>query len=138
MMNSVADRFIAALGKLESSRSVDEIASLFAADSEVGNVVVPEKFHGPEGAREFWSKYRETFEEMRSTYRSQIFSETGASLEWITEGTTKDNNPIHYEGVSILEFENDKIKRFRAYFNPAVLAHQIEPSAAKAARPQSQ
>ncbi len=131
MLNSIADRFIAALGKLESSRILDEIAPLFAADSEIGNVIAPEKFNGPEGAREFWSKYRETFEEMRSTYRSQIFSETGAALEWITEGTTKNGNPIRYEGVSILEFEGDKIKRFRAYFNPTALAHQIDPTLEK-------
>jgi ketosteroid isomerase-like protein len=135
-MSSVAEQFVAALGKLEESRNVDEITSLFAADSEIGNIVVPEKFQGPEGAREFWSKYRDTFEEMHSTYRSQISSETGASLEWITEGTSKDHHPVRYEGVSILEFENGQIKRFRAYFNPAALAHQIEPAAGKAAAAQ--
>ena len=125
MTNSLADRFIAALHKLEASGDVSEMASLFTPDGEIGNVIVPDKFHGPDGARVFWTKYRETFAEMESSFRTQVFAETGAALEWTTKGTTSNGHSIEYEGVTMLEFAGDKIKRFRAYFDPAALTEQV-------------
>ena len=71
MSEQIAKRFIEALGKLEAGRELEELVRLFAPDAEVGNVVSPEKFHGQEGAREFWgAKYRDTFGEVRSTFRN--------------------------------------------------------------------
>lgn len=131
MAQSLLHRFIESLGRLESERDLDSIVSLFSDTAEVGNVVVPAKFHGPEGVREFWSKYRDTFGKMQSTFRNHFASENRAALEWTTEGTTVNGTPIRYEGVSILEMEGDKIKRFRAYFDAGSLGHQIEATAPK-------
>ena len=83
-----------------------------------------------EGAREFRTKYRETFGEVRSTFRNRIVTPDRAALEWTTEGTTANGAPFSYEGVSILEIEGDLITRFRAYFDPEVLGRQIEKAAA--------
>ncbi len=121
----IADKFTEALGRLESGRDLETIAALFAENSEVGNVVAPEKYHGQNGAREFWEKYRDTFGEVRSTFRNRIITDGRAALEWVTEGTTRADSPVSYEGVSILEIEGDKIKRFRAYFNAGALGQQI-------------
>ncbi len=131
MPQSLADRFVEALGRLESQRDVDTIVSLFSDNAETGNVVVPEKFHGQDGVREFWTKYRETFGEMRSTFRNRFASESRAALEWSTEGTTVSGTPVHYDGVSILEMDGDKITRFRAYFDAGALGRQIESAAEK-------
>jgi ketosteroid isomerase-like protein len=126
MSEQVAKRFIEALGKLEAGRELEEIVRLYAADAEVGNVVSPEKFRGPEGAREFWgAKYRDTFGEVRSTFRNVFASENRAALEWTTEGTTGDGTPIKYDGVSIIETEGDEIRRFRAYFDAGALGRQL-------------
>ncbi len=68
MSEQIAQRFVEALGRLEAEGDVEGMAELFAEDAETGNVVSPEKFHGREGAREFWgAKYRDTFGEVRST-----------------------------------------------------------------------
>jgi ketosteroid isomerase-like protein len=126
MSEQLANKFIEALGKLEAGRDLETIVSLFAEDCEVGNVVSPEKFSRRDGAREFWgAKYRDTFGEVRSTFRNVFATEGRAALEWATEGTSKDGAPVSYEGVSILEFDGELIARFRAYFDAGDLGRQI-------------
>jgi ketosteroid isomerase-like protein len=126
MSERVAKRFVEALGRLEDGRDLETIASLFAEESEIGNVVSPEKFHGRNGAREFWgAKYRDTFGEVKSTFKNIFAAGNRAALEWTTEGTTADGSPIRYEGVSILEVEGDSITRFCAYFDAGSLGRQI-------------
>ncbi len=130
MSEQTAQKFIEALGRLEAERDLETIVGLFAPDCEVGNVVSPEKFHGPDGAREFWgAKYRDTFGEVRSTFRNVFAAGDRAALEWTTEGTTANGAPFNYEGVSILEIEGDTITRSRAYFDPEALGRQIERAA---------
>ncbi len=124
--NDFADRFTDALGRLEKERDVEPITMLFDTNAEVGNVIAPEKFHGPEGARDFWIKYRNTFESLRSTFRNRILGDGRIALEWTTEGTSGDGNRVEYEGVSILEVQGGKITRFRAYFDAGSLARQME------------
>ncbi len=125
MAERVAEKFIEALKALEESRDLEQIVALHAESADVGNVVAPEKFHGRDGAREFWTKYRDTFGEVNSTFRNRIITENRAALEWTTEGTSSGGEPINYEGVSILEIEGEQITRFRAYFNAGALGQQI-------------
>jgi len=125
MSQQIADKFIEALHKLEESRELETITGVFAEDSEVGNVVAPEKFNGQNGAREFWTKYRDTFGEVHSTFRNIIITGNRAALEWTTEGTTSGGAPVKYEGVSILEIEDGAITRFRAYFDAGDLGRQV-------------
>jgi limonene-1,2-epoxide hydrolase len=125
MAREMAERFIDALYKLEEGRDVEPIVATYAEDCEVGNVNVPEKFHGPDGARRFWTEYRETFGEMKSEFRNIIATDDRAALEWTTTGTSADGKPVAYDGVSILEVAGDKITRFRAYFDPGDLGRQM-------------
>lgn len=90
----------------------------------VGNVAVPDTFQGQDGAREFWTQYRKTFDEMKSTFRNIFATDGRAALEWTTEGT-EEGDTVSYEGVSILEIEGDEVKRFMAYFDPSYLNRQI-------------
>ena len=126
MPEKLAERFIECLNALEASRDTDGLAALFTAEAEVGNVIAPEKFHGSEGAREFWKKYRDTFETVRSTFRNQIIDGNRVALEWHTEGTSIQGARVEYDGVSVLELSGNQISRFRAYFDPAALGRQME------------
>jgi ketosteroid isomerase-like protein len=126
MSEQLAEKFIEALGRLETERDLEAIVSLFAPDCEVGNVVSPEKFQGRDGAREFWgAKYRDTFGEVRSTFRNVFATDTRAALEWTTEGTASDGTPLNYDGVSILETDGEHITRFSAYFDAGRLGRQL-------------
>jgi steroid delta-isomerase-like uncharacterized protein len=125
MSVKIVESFIAALGKLEASHEVEAIVSTFAEDCKLGNAATPRRFNGREGAREFWRQYRDTFGEMKSTFRNVIATENRAALEWATEGTIHAGAVFSYEGVSIMELEGGAIKRFHAYFDSKELGGQI-------------
>jgi limonene-1,2-epoxide hydrolase len=120
----VANDFVEALHKLEEDRDVEALVEIHAEDCEVGNVSVSQTFRGHEGLREFWTAYRKTFGEMRSTFRNVFATEEGAALEWRTEGTS-NGDTVSYAGVSILEVEGGKVRRFMAYFDPRALTPQV-------------
>lgn len=124
MSEQVAESFKEALWKLEEDQDVEPMISVLTDDCEVGNVAVPKTFHGHDEAREFWTSYRKTFDEMKSTFRNIFADEGRAALEWTTEGT-ENGHTVSYEGVSVLEIEDDKVKRFMAYFDPSYLNRQI-------------
>jgi SnoaL-like domain len=124
MSQQVADDFVEALRKLEEDRDVEPLVEIHADDCEVGNVSVSETFRGHEGLRGFWTEYRKTFGEMKSTFRNVFATEQGAALEWTTEGISNGNTVI-YDGVSILEIDGGKVRRFIAYFDPRALTPQV-------------
>ncbi len=124
MSKEVANDFVEALHKLEEDRDVEALVEIHAEDCEVGNVSVSQTFRGHEGLREFWTAYRNTFGEMRSTFRNVLATEEGAALEWTTEGTS-NGDTVSYAGVSILEVEGGKVRRFMAYFDPRALTPQV-------------
>ena len=124
MSKEVAENFKEALWKVEEDQDLEPMLDILSEDCEVGNVAVPKTFSGHEEARQFWTSYRKTFDEMKSTF-SNVFADEGrAALEWTTEGT-EDGDTVSYDGVSILEIEGDKVKRFMAYFDPSYLNRQI-------------
>jgi hypothetical protein len=82
----------------------------------VGNVSVPGIFRDHEGLREFWASYRSTFGEMKSEFGNVILTDDRAALEWTARGTSSGDS-VSYDGVSILEIEGDKVRRFMAYFD---------------------
>jgi len=125
MSQEVADRFVEALCKLEQDRDVEALVEIHTEDCDVGNVAVPRTFSGHDGLREFWTSYRDTFGDMKSEFRNVFADEEGhAALEWNTTGKA-NGNEISYDGVSLLEIEDGKVTRFRAYFDPRTVNEQV-------------
>ena len=121
----VADRFVEALRRLEEDRDVEALVEIHTDDCDVGNVAVPRTFSGHGGLREFWTSYRDTFGEMKSEFRNVFADDAGhAALEWNTSGDA-NGNEVSYDGVSILEVEDGKVSRFRAYFDPRTVNEQV-------------
>ena len=77
MSQEVAERFKEALWKLEEDRDVEALVEIHAEDCSVGNVAVPKTFNGHDGLREFWTNYRNTFDEMKSEFRNVFADEAG-------------------------------------------------------------
>jgi ketosteroid isomerase-like protein len=126
-MAGMAQTFAEALQRTEESRDPDHVARLFAPDAELSNYTHRES--GIEGARRFWFTYLEQFSDIRSTF-SRIIEEGGqAALVWTSEGTLKGGQPIAYSGVSIIEADGDKVRRFETYYDSAVfLRPESSPS----------
>ena len=121
----VADRFVEALRKLEADRDVEALVEIHTEDCDVGNVAVPKTISGHDGLREFWTGYRDTFGEMKSEFRNVFADDQGhAALEWNTSGNANGND-VSYDGVSLLEIEEGKVTRFRAYFDPRSVSGQV-------------
>jgi ketosteroid isomerase-like protein len=113
MSKEVADKFVEALVEIHTE------------DYDVGNVAVPRTFSGHDGLREFWTSYRDTFGDMKSEFRNVFADEAGhAALEWNTSAQANGND-VSYEGVSLLEIEDGKVSRFRAYFDPRTVNDQV-------------
>ena len=89
MFDRLARRFIDALGRLESGRDVEPFVATFADDSEVGNVLAPERFPGHAGARRFWTEYCEAFADVRWSFRNVVAADARAALEWTTRAPAR-------------------------------------------------
>lgn len=123
-----AQTFIDALHKLEGERDLDTIAGLYAPDADIVNPVVEHDHEGKGGAREFWAAYRKTFDTIRSEFRHVLDHDGAALLEWTSTGTAADGGEFRYSGVSVLEYDDRGIHRFRAYFDPKDLGEQLTHS----------
>ncbi|MBC7693554.1 MAG: nuclear transport factor 2 family protein [Methylotenera sp.] len=119
--NQKVDRFIQALATLEKAGTVQAICDLFDDSCEVKNFLFPEPLKGRQGAETFWTEYRDSFQTIESRFTHRSETENTVVLEWISEGTLKTGHPVSYSGVSILEFDGDRIRSFRAYYDSAAL-----------------
>lgn len=108
---------------LEHYRRLDPLVGLFTEDAAlVRQDRAPE--HGSTGAREFWTDYRDMFDDIESTFThisSHISSTTEVVvLEWIGTGSLSTGRPIRYPGASVLVVTDDRITGFRTYYDSAV------------------
>lgn len=126
MASERVQRFLDALRALEESGDVGPMSSLFTSDCEVSNVASPHVWQGIEEAHRFWRDYRGNFVDVRSEFRSIIEAGDKAALEWSSQGEAVGGQSIEYEGVTLLEFEGDQIRRLRAFFDPARLGRQLD------------
>ena len=125
MSEKIADEFIQALWMLEETKDAGPLTALYTDDALIGNVIAPDQYRGPDGAKTFWTEYRGSFDTAKSQFRNVIASDSGAALEWTTEGVSFSGSPLSYSGVTILEIKDGKISRSSAYFDPAALGRQM-------------
>ena len=125
LSREVADKFVEALRRLEEDRDIEALVKVHTEDCDVGNVAVPRTFLGHEGLRKFWTSYRDTFGEIKSEFRNVFADDAGhAALEWNTSGDANGKD-VSYDGVSLLEIEDGRVSRFRAYFDPRTVSEQV-------------
>lgn len=127
-MAGMADTFAKTLQQIEESRDPEPLLRLFAAEAELRNLAIAEA--GQDGARRFWDIYLAQFERVRSEFSHMIESDGQAALVWTSEGTLKDGQPIRYRGVSILEHDGDKVRRFETVYDSAAFVRPESTAAA--------
>lgn len=126
-----AQRFVEALTKLEESGELEPLLALFAEDSQVSNVASSRVFTGLDGVRQFWTEYKAVLAQVKSTFRNMIESGDRVALEWETQGTAQNGAAVNYEGVSIIEWDGARIRRFYAYFDPGLLGREMAQGTAR-------
>lgn len=130
----LAQQFIDALHTLEQGGpdDVDALVVMFSDEARLVNAALKlagEERHGQDGARQFWTEYRRTFGEARSEFFQVTANEQSAGLFWTTKGTGNDGQPMEYDGVSLLVFDDaGKITLFRGYYDTRELGREVGAS----------
>jgi len=122
-----AQTFIAALHGIENDEpaSVDQIADLFAENAELTNPAIDREGSSRVGRAQiagFWKSYRASFREIHSEFFEITASDRAAGLFWRSTGAHITGEPVAYEGVSLLDFDDSgKIVRFKGFYD----SHQV-------------
>ena len=119
MASEIAERFMQTLQQIEETKNVEPLVLLFAEDAELNNLAMLEPLRGQDGAHQFWQKYLSAFKQIHSHFTHITEGNDTVVLEWISDGTRPDGEPIKYPGVSIVEIKEDKVQRFRTYYDSA-------------------
>jgi ketosteroid isomerase-like protein len=122
MPKEVTQRFMQALQEAEQRKDPTPLVELYAEDSTTHNLAIG-PFEGREGAREFWQKYLDVFQEIRSEFYGQADDERTGVMEWIARGALASGHPIEYRGVSVIEVEDGLVTKFRTYYDSAAFVN---------------
>lgn len=115
----ITQRFLDALAALEGRRSLGAMTEVFSDASRLSRLGRPAE-RGPDGVRSFWREYRDQFgDRVESQFSRLIETDQVVTLEWTTDGVLSTSRPISYTGVSVFEFDGDKITDFRTYYDSA-------------------
>jgi ketosteroid isomerase-like protein len=121
-----AQTFAQALQQFEKDHDLDAFARVFADDAQL---LRPEQRGGEQGAdgvRAFWQQYLAPFETIRSEFSRVVEAGPLGELEWTSRGSAGSGKEVEYQGVSLLEFDDDGlVKRFATYYDTAALAHRL-------------
>lgn len=121
MASETASRFIDALHRLEDERDEQTLVELFADDAEIRHPGHRAVEHGREGARRFWHDYRCTFEAIHSEFHRVVEHDGLCFLEWTGRGRVHKEEPVEYQGVTVLEMDDGHIRAMRTYYDPTQL-----------------
>ena len=125
--NDTARRFIAALRMVEQRRDLEPMVELFTDEAELSRLDGQDARRGPDGAREFWTEFRESFDEIKSTVVHATEGENAVALEWHAEGTLPGGQDFSCTGVSVVDIDGARVTGFRTYYDSA--AFVAEPAA---------
>ena len=126
MSQQRAQLFIEAVHALEERGDLDTLVAQFAEDANLINVNLPAPMTGPEGVRQFWEDYGSLFSEIHSAFSHVVVQDDEVALEWTGIGKLAANNePIEYDGVTMLTFRDGKIAAFRGYFDQMALTQRV-------------
>lgn len=118
-----ARRFTDALHALDrDADALDGMLELFAEEAELSNaateLIGEGGFRGRDGARTFWSEYREQFAEAETEFRHVTAGENSAGLFWSTRGKAASGESLNYVGATLLVFDDaGLVERFHGYYD---------------------
>lgn len=120
----IAQQFIDQLHRIEDGNpdSVEALVGMFSDDAELSNSIMQSQAGhrvGRDSIAQFWREYSSSFGSIHSEFFDVTTSDHSAGLFWRSSGTGQSGQPVSYEGVSLLMFDDaGKIRQFRGYFDP--------------------
>jgi hypothetical protein len=115
-----AQAFMKALQDMEKDRNANRLAEQFSHSCKLWRQSYSHSYEGHERTLDFWNEYLNQFQSIETNFTNVLERDDLAVLEWESRGALQGGRPIHYRGVSILEFdEENKVKTFKTYFDSA-------------------
>ncbi len=121
-------RFVDALHTLEAGGDTQPLAALVAPSAEVLSIDGVGPRHGPEGMTDLFTQYRAQFEHVETTFTRITEHDTGATLEWSSDAVLPEGHPVTYTGITILDYTNETITRFRTLYDSGALLRPHAPA----------
>ncbi len=118
-MHGMTERFADALHHLDAEGDPEPLVELTGEDAELVKLDSNHEAHGRDGARTFWTDYRNVFGELRTTFTHTITGDDSAALEWTSEGTLRDGKPFSYRGVTVIQGDEQQLSGVRTYYDSA-------------------
>ncbi len=115
------------------SRDMDLLLSVFTDDVVYEDVPLGLVMHGKEEVRKFASSFFHAFPDLRSVCKVIVVDGNHGFCEWRFTGTQANDLPnipsrggkMDLPGVSVYEFEGNKIKRTVDYWDAGALLRQL-------------
>ena len=123
-MHDLTQRFADALHRIDSDRDTGPMVELTADDAELMKLDDHHTASGKDGARTFWEDYRDVFGDLETTFTHTVVGEDIAALEWTSTGTLRSGKPFRYNGVTIIQGDDEKISGVRTYYDSAAFLQQ--------------
>jgi hypothetical protein len=123
LSSPTARRFVTALRILEEDGDLDEMVGVGTDATRWWSVGSGGETTGPDGARQFWTKYRRAFAEIASEFTTVTETPARVLLEWNSHGSHHNGTPVRYAGATVLEFgdpaDEETLTGVRLYFDTA-------------------
>lgn len=121
--STTVQEFTKRLNQAEATGDVEALAQLFTDNAALTNLTRhnthTRRSESSHTAREYWHQYLHAFEEVDSQFVRITDTGEMAILEWHSTGHLRMGLPIEYNGVSIIEYKDEKILAFRTYYDSA-------------------
>jgi ketosteroid isomerase-like protein len=118
-MTDISHEFPRRLQSFEQDGDVEPLVELFTEDAQLSKLDDLDSASGRDGARQFWTDYRNLFSGIASTFSSTTTDGERVVLEWVSQGKLTNGRSFRYPGVSVLDVEGDRVRGFRTYYDSA-------------------
>jgi hypothetical protein len=112
---------------------IDNLVEMFSDNAELTNPIIErEGSHrsGRDEIAEFWRDYRASLGDIHSEFFDVTASDHSAGLFWRTTGKNATGQPLEYEGVTLLMFdEAGKIAHFQGFFDSEKMTFKADKHA---------
>ena len=125
----MTDRFTDALHTLDADRDPGPLLELADEQTRLVKLGEHQDEHGRDGAERFWTDYRNVFDELETTFTHQVVGEHSAALEWTSTGTLRNGRPFTYQGVTVIEGDEERLTGIRTYYDSAAFLQDTADTA---------
>jgi ketosteroid isomerase-like protein len=123
-VHNLTERFTEALHRIDADRDTGPMVELTADDAELMKLDGNHTATGKDGAKTFWDDYRNVFGDLQTTFTHTVVGEDITALEWTSTGTLRSGRPFEYNGVTVIQGDDETVSGVRTYYDSAAFLQE--------------